>query len=193
MSSEESTSENEEILIVKPLPWRSEKVWQFFKQLDEKVERAKKAQAKRQRKQRVVSNDFSVRPKPITTLPVWSLASDPHWCLLVTVAFILAYVITFFGTLYVILIILHWTFPICMCHLSLYASLCMHLSLYASLLYASSCYHCTCDLTFMWVTWLYAIPSFIHVYVHVCVMYIFIFDYSTIMQSVIIINLCTLN
>ena len=72
MSSEESAPENEEMLLVKPLPWRSEKVSQFFQQLDEKTERAKKAQARRQRKQRVISNEFSVRPRPIIALPTWA-------------------------------------------------------------------------------------------------------------------------
>ena len=76
MSSEESDSENEEMLVVKPLPWRSDKVTQFFQQLDEKIERSKKAQARRQRKRRVISNAFSTRPRPIATLPVWSVVES---------------------------------------------------------------------------------------------------------------------
>ena len=75
MSSEESAPENEEMLQVKPLSWRSEKVSQFFQQLDEKTERSKKAQARRQRK-RVISNEFSVRPRPIITLPTWAITDQ---------------------------------------------------------------------------------------------------------------------
>ena len=36
MSSEESDDENEDIIIVKPLVWRSERVTQFLQRLDEK-------------------------------------------------------------------------------------------------------------------------------------------------------------
>ena len=74
MSSEESASDNEEVILVKPLAWRSERVSLFFHQLDEKMERSKKAQARRQRKQRVMSTEFSVRPRPIISLPAWAIA-----------------------------------------------------------------------------------------------------------------------
>ena len=73
MSCEESDSENEEMLLVKPLVWRSDKVTQFFQQLDDTIEQSKKAQSRRQRKRRVISNAFSTRPRPIATLPVWSV------------------------------------------------------------------------------------------------------------------------
>ena len=75
MSSEESATEDDEMLIVKPLPWRSERVSRFFKQLDDRIEHSKKAQAKRQRKQRVLSNSSSVCPKP-SALPAWCLADQ---------------------------------------------------------------------------------------------------------------------
>lgn len=76
MSSEERDSDNEEILLIKPLPWRADKVTQFFQQLDEKIEQSKKAQAKRQRKRRVLSNALSTCSKPITALPVWSVVES---------------------------------------------------------------------------------------------------------------------
>ena len=49
MTSEESMSENEELMIV-PLTWRSKMVTTFFRKLDEKSMEKKSSQAKRQRK-----------------------------------------------------------------------------------------------------------------------------------------------
>ena len=72
MSSEESDDENEDIIIVKPLVWRSERVTQFLQWLDEKCNDVKTTQAKRQRKQRVASSGMSVRPKPVANLPGWA-------------------------------------------------------------------------------------------------------------------------
>lgn len=48
MSSEESGGDNDEIIIVKTLPWRNSKVTQFFQSLDEKGTESKTTQAKRQ-------------------------------------------------------------------------------------------------------------------------------------------------
>lgn len=62
MSSEE---ENEEVITVKPLPWRAEKVTSFFHRLDSKVKQSKSTQAKRQRKQRVEGSDYSLRSRPV--------------------------------------------------------------------------------------------------------------------------------
>ena len=76
MSSEESVSENEEALVVKPLRWRSKKVSKFLHQLDEKIGTSKKAQAKRQRKERIVSHDYSTRPYPSIALPSWAVITD---------------------------------------------------------------------------------------------------------------------
>lgn len=70
MSSEESAGgeefegDNDNVIIVKPLLWRAEKVARFFHQLDEKSVNTKTPQARRQRKSRVISNDFSDRPEP---------------------------------------------------------------------------------------------------------------------------------
>ena len=73
ISSEESDSgENEEIVYVKPLPWRSELVNNFFAQLDDKIAETKSAQARRQRKKRMVSISNSTRKVP-TGLPKWAV------------------------------------------------------------------------------------------------------------------------
>ena len=49
ISSEESDEENDSI-VVKPLPWRAQKVTEFFKKLDVLIDEEKTSQAKRQRK-----------------------------------------------------------------------------------------------------------------------------------------------
>lgn len=76
MSSEESDQENEDVITVTPLPWRSEKVNTFFHRLDSKVETVKSSQAKRQRKGRVESSEFSLRHKAVgiaNKLPDWAI------------------------------------------------------------------------------------------------------------------------
>ena len=70
MSSEESGEDD--TMIVKPLQWRSRRVYKFFHQLDEKISDSKTAQAKRQRKTRVISNEVSDRPQPEMGFPEWS-------------------------------------------------------------------------------------------------------------------------
>lgn len=73
MSSEESGEDD--VMIVKPLQWRAEKVARFFHQLDEKSNANKTPQAKRQRKARVISDETSDRPQPATdAFPAWSFA-----------------------------------------------------------------------------------------------------------------------
>ena len=73
MSSEESDGESEDIIVVKPLCWRSTTVGRFLQQLDDKREDSKSAQAKRQRKQRIISSCPLARPKPSTaSLPGWA-------------------------------------------------------------------------------------------------------------------------
>lgn len=75
MSSEESEVEDdhEEVLIVKELPWRSQKVNRFFKNLDDKEQEHKTPQARRQAKKRVRDRDV------ISSRPVPSLADVPCW------------------------------------------------------------------------------------------------------------------
>ena len=76
MSSEESgNEENEDILLVHPLVWRSGKVNQFFSLLDEKAMEGKSPQARRQMKKRV-KGDVSARDPPgpfSSSLPKWAL------------------------------------------------------------------------------------------------------------------------
>ena len=73
-SSEESDLENEDVMIVKQLPWRAERVSTFLHRLDSKVETAKSSQAKRQRKRRVESNMCSLCSKPVDiTFPEWAI------------------------------------------------------------------------------------------------------------------------
>ena len=50
MSSEESGSEDDSDIVVKPLPWRSSRVSHFFGQMDEYTTAKKSSQAKRQTK-----------------------------------------------------------------------------------------------------------------------------------------------
>lgn len=47
MSNEESDDESEDIIVVEPLVWRSERVTRFLQQLDEKCKDTKTTQAKR--------------------------------------------------------------------------------------------------------------------------------------------------
>ena len=65
MSSEESGNEgDEQVIHVRPLPWRSEAVNVMFAKLDEKAHLDRSAQAKHQRKRRVPSLEQSSRGKP---------------------------------------------------------------------------------------------------------------------------------
>lgn len=73
MSSEDSASDEEDAIIVRPLEWRNEKVTRVFNQLDEKTLRSKTPQAKRQRKSSVLSTSFSQHPQPISAkYPSWA-------------------------------------------------------------------------------------------------------------------------
>ncbi len=65
MSSEESEDDK---ILVKSLPWRSNKVRRFFYALDDQLYSEKSAQAKRQTKERIVG-DVSVRTQPISGVP----------------------------------------------------------------------------------------------------------------------------
>lgn len=75
ISSEESDNENEDAVFVKPLPWRTAIVDNFFAQLDEKGIESKSTQAKRQRKKRVVSTSVSTRQPP-PGLPKWAVITE---------------------------------------------------------------------------------------------------------------------
>lgn len=69
MSSEESEDDK---ILVKSLPWRSNKVRRFF---HAQLYCEKSAQAKRQTKERIVG-DESVRTQPISGVPKWAFEKD---------------------------------------------------------------------------------------------------------------------
>lgn len=70
ISSDESEKEDdEEILVVHPLPWLSDTVSQFKTRLDQEIVNSKTPQAKRQMKRRVIGTS-STRNKP-DNLPSW--------------------------------------------------------------------------------------------------------------------------
>ena len=73
ISSEES-DENDSI-IVRPLPWRAP---DFFKKLDVLIDEDKTSQAKRQRKDRVMSSTESSRPIPASGIPKWACVHSPE-------------------------------------------------------------------------------------------------------------------
>ena len=74
MSSEESGNEDEEeILFIRPLLFRSAKVDRFFGMLDDRVKESKSPQARRQMKKRV-RGDVSTRGLPVGhNYPKWAL------------------------------------------------------------------------------------------------------------------------
>lgn len=59
MSSEESDSNDEEAIVVRPLPWRSNRVTTFLHSLDDKGREEKSPQARRQMKTRRMGNSSS--------------------------------------------------------------------------------------------------------------------------------------
>lgn len=69
MSSEES---EDETIIVRPLPWRSEYVNEMFRRLDLHSNSKKSPQAKRQMKERI-SGSPSSRPSPNGEVGPWAL------------------------------------------------------------------------------------------------------------------------
>lgn len=74
ISSEESNddSENDEVYLVRSIPWRSAKVDDFFVQLDDQIQRSMSKQSKRQQKRRIVSDHPSTRPIPSGKFPSWA-------------------------------------------------------------------------------------------------------------------------
>ena len=74
MSSDYSCSDSEDdSLGTRPLPWRSQKVTDFFYALDAHAEGAKSAQAKKQTKERVLSDLPSSRECPSGKFPQWAV------------------------------------------------------------------------------------------------------------------------
>lgn len=73
MSSEESEIEgDDDVIIIKPLPWRSNAVNEMIQRLDARIRENRSSQARRQAKTRDYSSLPSSRGKPILgDLPKW--------------------------------------------------------------------------------------------------------------------------
>ena len=70
-SSEESR-DDDTIIAVRPLPWRSDRVSMKFNELDKKTDASKTPQARRQKRRRLIGTDNSTRCMP-ENAPKWSL------------------------------------------------------------------------------------------------------------------------
>lgn len=78
MSSEESDPEDTGTLIKRTISWRSDKVSDFFYELDRIQEESRTGQGKRQRKSRILVSDCSPRPVPVANaygkkIPSWAI------------------------------------------------------------------------------------------------------------------------
>ena len=74
MSSEESgTEDGQEVLFVRPLPWRALSVKNVFDEIDRQNLAAKSPQSRRQTKRRV-TGESSSRPRTTLELPQWAFA-----------------------------------------------------------------------------------------------------------------------
>ena len=73
MSSEDSTEDDgDEVLMVRPLPWRSSRVEEMFQEIDKMNLEGKTPQSRRQMKRRVLG-EMSRRPRSCNTdLPQWA-------------------------------------------------------------------------------------------------------------------------
>ena len=72
MSSDHSSdSEDDTALVTQPLSWRTEKVTEFFYQLDAFIEQGKSSQARKQTKERVLAEEASPRAAPKGKFPPW--------------------------------------------------------------------------------------------------------------------------
>ena len=73
-SDDSDTDEEEDVMVTRPLPWRSAHVTNFFHQLDAASLRDKTPQSRRQRKRRVEGSP-SARPHPmIEGIPDWAFS-----------------------------------------------------------------------------------------------------------------------
>lgn len=78
MSSEESDPDDTGSLIKRTISWRSDKVSDFFYELDRIQEENRTGQGKRQRKSRILVKDSSPRPVPVANafgkkVPAWAV------------------------------------------------------------------------------------------------------------------------
>ena len=76
MSSEESCGSDDDRIALKPLPWRSSKISEFFSVLSDTAHKNKTKQAQRQTKERIIG-DVSTRPKPLdSSIPSWAFSKS---------------------------------------------------------------------------------------------------------------------
>ena len=75
MSSDNSCcDDNDEYILVHPLPWLSAEVNEFKHKLDEEINKEKSPRARRQTKRRVIGSP-STRPMPTQGVPAWALVN----------------------------------------------------------------------------------------------------------------------
>lgn len=75
ISSEDSgTDDGEEVLVVRPLPWRSARVSHMFQEVDRQNLKDKSPQSRRQMKRRVLGEN-SDRPQCTSELPQWAFCA----------------------------------------------------------------------------------------------------------------------
>ena len=72
-SDESETEDGKAVLIVKELPWRSDKVTNFFEKLDRAHNARKSEQASRQTKPRIRQGKTSTRLPP-SRFPTWAVS-----------------------------------------------------------------------------------------------------------------------
>ena len=73
LSEDSGIDEDDEVIVVKSIPWHSEQVNDFFQRLHRRIQTDKPPQAARQMKRRVPSAKPSSRPKPgsPSQYPAW--------------------------------------------------------------------------------------------------------------------------
>lgn len=74
LSSEESGMEaDEEVIVVKTLPWRNDQVTSLMRRLDDKIKVDRSPQANRQAKKRIYGAKTSTRSQPTIceNMPAW--------------------------------------------------------------------------------------------------------------------------
>ena len=76
VSSEDDDEESGDIMIVRPLPWRSSAVNNFFLQLDEQSVGQKSSQAKRQMKKRVLGSASARLMPEDGEIPLWAFSAN---------------------------------------------------------------------------------------------------------------------
>ncbi|KAJ8308829.1 hypothetical protein KUTeg_013703 [Tegillarca granosa] len=75
-SESEHESDGESVYVIKPIPWRSEELNGYIKELDKKIQQTKSKSAKRQSAKRIISDITSQRRRPNVEVTLnWALKS----------------------------------------------------------------------------------------------------------------------